>query len=278
MISLRFVVPMHKVPPGVKASLLAIMRSDDFSNLLNGFCENCDIAPEPPSVDLDSAYTPVIYITGGDVAYVEANTVGMKFVDAGATCSDDQDGLIYENQKASSSEDEVDESKLGSTNLVYTCRNKDGNEATEAQRFVTVRDTTPPVCKLVGAASVTHEAGFAYTDKGCECQDSYQGSLTPVITNDVDHTRVGTYASHCNAQDASGNKAAAVSRTVIIADTLKPVIALSSGWGQDKVHIAQSDSSDTSTLGDDSVVNNPAGDYLMKQDGDLWGAANLNPV
>ena len=138
-------------------------------------------------------------------------------------------------------------------------------------RDSTVRDTTPPVCKLVGAASVTHEARFAYADKGCMCQDSYQGTLSgnfaPMVTSDVDTTQVGTYASHCNAEDASGNKAATVTRTIVVADTLKPDLHLTF----DQTTIATSDSSDTSTLADDSVVKNPAGGYFEK-------IAHLNPV
>jgi len=261
MISLRFIVPLSMMPKGFAGKLLKVMRSPDFASKLNELCPVCAVKPEPPSAETSSNYLPVIYITGGDVTYVEANTVGTKYADAGATCSDEQDGLIYENKAAVATDPSnptVDESKLGSTNLVYKCGDADLNEAIEAQRFVTVRDTTPPVCKLVGSAKVTHEAGFAYADHGCECQDSYQGKLTPVITNNVDTELVGTYASHCNAEDASGNKAATVSRTIVVADTLKPVIALRYG----SEYLSKSDGSDTSTLADDSVVKNPAGDWF----------------
>ena len=67
-------------------------------------------------------YLPVICISGGDVAYIEANTVGQTFVDSGATCFDAQDGLLYANQKSTAT---LDESKLGSTALGYTCVDKD---------------------------------------------------------------------------------------------------------------------------------------------------------
>jgi hypothetical protein len=276
-INLRFVVPTGKLEKGFVTKLLKVVRAPTFGDVLKKICAACAAEPSPPSVESSSTFLPVIYITGGDVTYVEANTVGTKYVDAGATCSDAQDGIIYENKGAVGGEgkgSKVDESTLGSTTLGYTCKDKDGNEAIEAQRFVTVRDTTPPVCKLGGAASVTHEAGFAYTDKGCECRDSYQGKLTPMVTNNVDTKQPGTYASHCNAEDASGNKAATVSRTVVVADTLKPVLSLTYG----QTTIATSDSSDTSTLADSSVVKNPAGEYFEKRDALMWGAGNLDPV
>jgi hypothetical protein len=275
-ITLRFIVPLGRVEAGFASRILKIMRSDAFRNMLKVICNLCDSYPGTPFTTTSSTFLPVIYITGGDVTYVEANTVGTKFVDAGATCSDVQDGLIYENKAASATDPtnpKVDETELGTTLLNYLCVDKTQNEAMPTERVAIVRDTTKPVCKLNGSAKVTHEAGFAYNDHGCVCHDSYQGKLTPVITNNVNIDLQGTYVSACNAQDASGNKATTVSRTIVIADTLKPVIALSSG----QQIITSSDASDTSTLADDTAVSNPAGEKFKKYDAMLWGD-NENPV
>ena len=52
------------------------------------------------------------------------------------------------------------------------------------------------------------------------------GEISVISTGTVDTSVVGTYTVTYNATDASGNEAAAVSRTVNVVDTTVPVITL----------------------------------------------------
>merc|ERR1711939_550302 len=147
--------------------------------------------------------------------------------------------------------------KLGEYEVEYNCKDKDSNEAVPVSRYVTVQDTTKPVCALKGAKTVTHEAGFKYSDKGVVCKDSFQGQVKAKRSSNVNYKKVGTYTVTYTATDSSGNQAASVSRKVVIRDTLKPVIGLKYGAGKKYFHV--SDSTDTATLHDGSKVTNPAG-------------------
>jgi len=211
----------------------------------------------PPQVKTTSAFLPIIYVTGGDVEVVEASTTA-TYKDAGATCSDKQDGLIYTNQQGKG---KVTLKKVINTQTVtYSCMDKDENEAIDVERYITTVDTTKPVCKLVGSSSVTHEAGFTYSDKGVVCKDSLDGVVKSTVSGSVDTKKVGTYYVRYTAKDAQGNKAATVTRKIVIRDTLKPVIGLN--YNNKVFHV--SDSTDTATLHDGRKVVNPAGKYFGK--------------
>ena len=64
-----------------------------------------------------------------------------------------------------------------------------------------------------------------YTDAGATATD-LSGEISVISTGTVDTSVVGTYTVTYNATDASGNEAAAVSRTVNVVDTTVPVITL----------------------------------------------------
>ena len=82
------------------------------------------------------------------------------------------------------------------------------------------KDVTTPVISLEGAASVSLEAGTAYTDAGATATDNIDGSITSsiVTVNPVDIDTVGTYTVTYNVSDAAGNAATAVTRTVVIVE------------------------------------------------------------
>ena len=91
-----------------------------------------------------------------------------------------------------------------------------------------IKDVTIPVISLEGSASVSLEAGTAYTDAGATATDNIDGAITSgiVTVNPVDINTVGTYTVTYNVSDAAGNAATAVTRTVIVSDTTAPVINL----------------------------------------------------
>lgn len=260
--------------------LVAFLRSDKFKNLLDAAC-TCESSPGPPTVTTTSEFLPVIVIKGGDTKTVEATTTG-KYIDAGATCSDKQDGIIcapkdkWGNKNKCIRKDYVKIAKVSNPKtpyeVTYDCFDAQKNEAIQTVRYVSVVDTTKPTCKAV--SSGTHEAGFAYTDKGTTCQDNIDGAITKDCaalkvkrnckwTRGVDSVNVkvpGKYTISYQAIDKSGNVGAKTYRYVTVVDTLKPVIALKYKAGGNYFHVG--DSSDTGKLHDGTVVKNPAGDYF----------------
>jgi len=87
-------------------------------------------------------------------------------------------------------------------------------------------DTTPPVITLNGPAIMTLECGVdSYTELGATVSDDSDPEVTLVIGGDtVDTTTCGTYVVTYDATDSSGNAATQVIRTVIVQDTIDPVI------------------------------------------------------
>lgn len=86
----------------------------------------------------------------------------------------------------------------------------------------TVADTTPPVITLNGNPVITVTVGSTYTDAGATASDNVDGNITSkiVTVNPVDASKIGTYTVTYNVSDATGNKAAQVTREVdVIAST-----------------------------------------------------------
>merc|ERR1712070_972219 len=114
--------------------------------------------------------------------------------------------------------------------IIYTCTNSDGGVQT-AGREVFVRDTTCPVCKVNGESTQTVEASFPFADLGATCSDNYDSEITQSKVSHVNVEKAGTYHVTYRAVDKSGNSNTdcghrEVVRTVIVQDTLKPVIGL----------------------------------------------------
>jgi hypothetical protein len=78
-----------------------------------------------------------------------------------------------------------------------------------------VRDSIPPVIKLLGANPLTIECGGPYADAGATATDDKDGDITSriVVENNVDTPKVGTYQVIYRVTDAAGN-AATATRTV----------------------------------------------------------------
>ncbi|MAU11687.1 MAG: hypothetical protein CL607_17815 [Anaerolineaceae bacterium] len=92
---------------------------------------------------------------------------------------------------------------------------------------VSVVDTTAPVIQLVDD-TITLALNEAYVEPGYTATDNYDGDLTSNVTtsDDIDIATVGTYTVTYDVTDSSGNEAVQVTRTVIVADTIAPVITL----------------------------------------------------
>merc|ERR1712216_756569 len=94
----------------------------------------------------------------GDVA--TSAPISGNFIDDGATCSDQVDGVISQNVEVSG--DVVNLSKVGEYTITYNCKDSANNAAPPATRKVIVAQTSCPKCTLLGDATVLHEASFPY--------------------------------------------------------------------------------------------------------------------
>merc|ERR1711934_154948 len=199
---------------------------------------------------------PIIQVLGSNVMTLEATHEG-NYIDDGATCSDQVDGVISQNVEVNG--DVVNLSRPGTYDVEYNCQDAAGNKAPTAKRIVTVKHTSCPTCYLNGckntyakvsgsshekhSTSATrtfegchekHEASFPYTDAGATCTDDIDGPLAPEMTNNVDVGNVGTYTITYRAKNSVGTwndescRGLSVTyvRTVEVIDTLKPVIRL----------------------------------------------------
>lgn len=146
---------------------------------------------------------PEITVVGGDftLEFKEA------YIEQGATWKDMIDGV----GTVTNITGFVDPFTLGSYVVTYSVTNSAGNTAIKT-RTVTVKDTTAPMIILNGDSLIKINVGDIFTDPGATTEDG----LTIVVDNPVDTTTAGTYLVTYDAQDASGNEAIQVTRTVIV--------------------------------------------------------------
>merc|ERR1711871_1612936 len=191
---------------------------------------------------------PIIQILGSDVMTLEATHQG-NYIDDGATCSDQVDGVISQNVEVSG--DVVNLSKVGEYTITYNCKDSANNAAPPATRTVVIAQTSCPKCTVHGNAVVLHEASFPYADAGATCSDVIDGQVTTqcsagaVITDTfnavadcstiVDIETTGNYNIRYRAQNTVGlwNDGESCRggkneyyRLVKVQDTLRPGITL----------------------------------------------------
>jgi len=77
-------------------------------------------------------------------------------------------------------------------------------------------DTTAPIITLTGSASTSVTVNTVYTDAGAAASDTTDGNISAniVVTGTVATSTVGTYILRYNVNDAAGNPAVEVTRTV----------------------------------------------------------------
>ncbi len=88
-------------------------------------------------------------------------------------------------------------------------------------------DTIKPVINLIGSASMSLDQGSVFTDPGATASDNKDGNISTkiVVSGSVNVNVPGSYRLDYNEQDAAGNSANTVSRTVqviaVVNDTLQ---------------------------------------------------------
>jgi len=239
---------------------------------------------------------PIIQVLGADEMTLEATHEG-NYVDDGATCFDQVDGVISQNVEVSG--DVVNLSKIGTYHIVYNCKDSAGNTADEAERVVHIAQTSCPECTINGCevslakprdqrtCTQKHEASFAYVDASAQCSDDIDGKIRNTddldFTNPVNVDMTGTYIVTYRARNSAGlwsdgphckNRDTEVGRnlyfrTVVVIDTLKPVVEVSYN-GQ---KVARGEAKDTAVH---NGAENPMGTTVCKVEakcGSLTGDA-----
>merc|ERR1719183_1698818 len=122
------------------------------------------------------------------------------------------------------------ERKIGDYVRTYSVRDASGNKCT-AQRVYSVVDNKIPKLTPKGKDILTFEASNTklYSDAGAKCIDHVDGDITNQIETvgaSVSLKRPGTYKVKYDCQDLSGNQAPQQVRTVVVQDTIKPVLTL----------------------------------------------------
>lgn len=181
--------------------------------------------------------TPILSIIGGQVTRIEATLDLYMYEDEGATCSDYVDGILPVVVRPYF----VNASILGLVPITYTCTNSRNITATKLRKLFVI-DTICPICKLNLAQELIVEASFPWQDPGANCSDTFSSVTQNIVTN-LDVMQEGIYKVTYQAVDTSGNAvdgtsveksigcttvgASSYIRTDKVADTLKPVLALS---------------------------------------------------
>merc|ERR1711998_384291 len=165
-----------------------------------------------------------------------------NYVDAGATCSDMVDGNISQDVEVSG--DVVNMAAVGTYMINYNCEDSAGQTAVQATRTVVVQDNTCPTCTIpggIGQETITVEASFPYTEEPSTCTDTLDGAMPNAhIYGSVNVEETGTYVLTSSVTDkngnggnktegcraASGNKTDHFTKTVVVEDTMIPIISL----------------------------------------------------
>jgi hypothetical protein len=147
----------------------------------------------------------------------------------------------------------IDTHRLVEYIVEYNCARTVGGKTITALpkfRVLKVRDTTKPVCFIPGELlKVTREASFPYTAEPAACSDKFDGKVAVHTQGAYTTEKTGTYVMTYTATDKSGNMAAPLLQTIIVQDTLKPIIQLT--YGTKVLHT--SDHSDKGTNTQDNL-------------------------
>merc|ERR1711871_39587 len=158
---------MQKFPEWTAGDYSITYEAMDSAGLKHSVCRNI--------YNVDHTF-PIIQILGSDQMTLEATHQG-NYIDDGATCSDQVDGVISQNVEVSG--DVVNLSKVGTYTITYNCKDSANNAAPAAQRTVVVAQTSCPKCTVHGPENkdIIHEASFPYSDAGASCSDVIDGDV-----------------------------------------------------------------------------------------------------
>ena len=173
----------------------------------HGHCGTCqagyDLVKRPLKSDLCLDETePYIALKGSAITQVEAST-SAPYVDAGAACHDEVDGVVAcvggafpiapgtKPRQTCGVEQNVSPARTGTYTVSYACADRAGNLAVSETRTVEVVDTTPPELTVEGKYVSTYNVAAPhdprrtpkpYSHPKRSCRDSFDGALDDAIT------------------------------------------------------------------------------------------------
>jgi hypothetical protein len=195
----------------VNTSGLNMAVSDTYTVTYSATDADGNIGTESRIVIVDDTIAPVITLSGINPYTVERGTT---YIDPGATADTGETVTV----NTSGLNMAVSDTYI----VTYSATDADGNIGTES-RIVIVDDTIAPVITLSGANPYTVERGTTYVDPGATADT---GETVTVNTSGLNMAVSDTYNVTYSATDADGN-IGTESRTVIVDDTIAPVITLS---------------------------------------------------
>ena len=176
---------------------------------------------------------PVITLNGVDVAPNTTNiTAGTAYVEAGATATDNFDGVIDPATIQAVSNVPAGILTLPrpvgeSLTVTYTVSDKGGNVATAVRTVNVVPDIIPPVVTILGANPVNILVGNTYTDAGATSTDNVDGVIDVITTGlPIDTSVVATFTVTYTATDSSNNVTTATRTVNVAQDVIAPVITI----------------------------------------------------
>ena len=221
-------------------AVLAVNTYEDCTLVVTDEANNASEALAIPAFavgETNDTTPPVITLTGASDINV---SVGITYVDAGATASDDKDGDITANIVTVGNT--INTSAEGNYTITYDVNDTAKNKAIQVKRTVhvvavKVTDTTPPVITLTGASDINVSVGITYVDAGATASDDKDGDITANIVtvgNTINTSAEGNHTITYNVNDAAGNLAVLVVRQIhvvaaTVVDTTIPVITLTGG-------------------------------------------------
>ena len=110
--------------------------------------------------------------------------------------------------------------------IVWTAKDECGNPTSLSSTYTTNGDTTAPTLALVGGLALTIECGTDWLDPGTAIHDDCDALIQPTITGAFDLHAPGIYVLTYAAQDACGNTAPSLPRTITVVDTTPPVVTV----------------------------------------------------
>ena len=219
--------PLPKPPQSL---VLASFNGDGYPDLIAGIATQSLGSETPPSIHLSDArvYAAMNVPDSAPVAACKNLTLntGPNACTANATAAQVDNGSSDPDfgDTLTLSLSPAGPYNLGPHMVTLTVTDNHGLSST-CPATITVVDTTAPVVTLNGAATVKVECHTSFDDPGATATDNCDPSVTVSTSGTVDVNTPGTYIVTYSAMDSSGNPGSAM-RTVIVQDTIPPVITL----------------------------------------------------
>lgn len=162
------------------------------------------------------SFTNLVLAADADCGAKMPDLTGTNYV-----LATDQSGVLFITQNPTNNA----ELSLGTNLVVIAIADGSGNTVYSMNQIVVV-DQTPPTIVLNGADPAYLELGSVFVDPGVTVSDACSGIAAVSTDGTVNGSIIGTNLLSYTATDGSGNSNA-VTRTVIVRDTIAPVIR----WG-----------------------------------------------